>query len=180
MPRRPTVFVRKPEQLLSCLVYGCSQQFCTQGGRTKHLRSKHDDTELCREESPIAPNLPQSRTRMAGLSPLDADVAMLRWSPLDVGMPDLSRPVSPDLGFPDGINVSPPPFHDGDVEMLDQPPPPASQSEPEANDDPNTPKSVPSTKYHPSMNGNFSYAFFKPLPLKIISQLYRAKKMGHP
>ena len=79
MPQHTITYVCEPANWLFCPVYGCSQKFCSWGGQTKHLCSKHNKNEIHGKEPSIMQPVLQPRTRkMESSSPAAGTVMMSR------------------------------------------------------------------------------------------------------
>ena len=153
MARRPKIYHREPKEWFPCPVHDCPRKLRTQTGRTKHIRSKHENIDLQTQtpsQNSLSLEIPPER-----LSPIDTNYP-IDLDPQDVDSCMSNVPCTPhhcdgvasDVGFMDGTNMthSPLPTHLSNDNDPSSPPP--FQSEVEVHN-----QTFASTDYHPFING---------------------------
>ena len=142
MPRRSTIFRPEPKEWFSCPVRGCSRKFRSQTGRTKHIRSKHNEND---ERSSLSiskiPCPSQAPGSFDTSTPIDSDHQ-------DADMPDVAHTphVASDFGFLDGMNMAQSPIPN------DNNPTSSPQFQPEIENHHDQVLAL-STNYHSFING---------------------------
>ena len=87
MPRRSTIFRPEPKEWFPCPVRGCSRKFRSQTGRTKHIRTKHNENDersslsVSKNRRPIQAPVPSDTSTPIDSDHQDADMPDVPYTP---------------------------------------------------------------------------------------------------
>ena len=173
MPRYPTTHIPEPKEWFPCLVTTCDARFRSMNGRTQHIHAKHTSNKSRHDDLQDFPMASQLWIRSSSPQSyaMDEDNLLQPEAPDDFNEPPTALYASRSSTQPIDV-LSDNDFQPQLVEESLSSSPSCHQSSPPNHQDEEPEGRMPTTEYHPFINGRYIIFSFS---IYVLNKHYRRK-----